>query len=103
MSNWGAIGRQRKSKAQTEAARINGMLGGRPRKDGKPPVGAQFRAAIQRSAQLRMQIKEFLDADIRNLTKEERLVFRKVLSEMGRAENRWNLELERQMKESEKS
>jgi len=48
-----------KSEAKAEASRMNGRLGGRPRKDGATPVGQPFAVGIVGAASLSLSIKRF--------------------------------------------
>lgn len=59
LSNWGVLGGSVKTEAKSEAARLNGRMGGRPRNDGSEPVGQSYRAAIFDSLKLEGKIKSF--------------------------------------------
>jgi len=86
------------SDAKAEASRMNGRLGGRPRKDGKPPIGAEYAAAIQRTFKLRSAIEEFL-GEGKLLRASERRRLKGIMRELEQAANRWEIEIQQLKRE----
>jgi hypothetical protein len=94
---WGSVGGSVSSEAKAEAARLNGRLGGRPRKDGSRPAGWAFLKAIAEATELRERVQGFLKANRKRIAPESAELLKKTRADLTALALRWGREREKQL------
>lgn len=95
MATMGAIGGSIKTEAKSNASRLNGALGGRPRKDGSLPVGTELATAAHSAMFLQASIKGFLGENKKLIKGDLRKALVGQSRQLAAAEKHWRQELER--------
>jgi hypothetical protein len=87
-----------KSEAKAESSRMNGRLGGRPRKDGAPPLGQPYSVGIVGAESLAITIKRFVKESRKLIDRESQDALHQAVTVLADLRKRWGRELKAERK-----